>query len=70
MTDGVKLAYARDKTTGRFVHVSQDVGTRELICPDWDELVNNKAGKTPVDLWKVLLIEEDFHRLMFEMEGT
>lgn len=26
--------------------------------------------KTPDDLWKVRLIEEDFHRLMFEMEGT
>lgn len=26
--------------------------------------------KTPEDLWKVRLIEEDFHRLMFEMEGT
>ena len=24
--------------------------------------------KTPDDLWKVRLIEEDFHRLMFEME--
>ena len=26
--------------------------------------------KTIDDLWKVRLIEEDFHRLMFEMEGT
>ena len=26
--------------------------------------------KTPDDLWKVRLIEEDFHRLMFEMERT
>ena len=26
--------------------------------------------KTPNDLWKVRLIEEDFHRLMFEMEGV
>ena len=26
--------------------------------------------KTPDDLWKVRLIEEDFHRLMFEMEGA
>jgi adenine-specific DNA-methyltransferase len=25
--------------------------------------------KTPDDRWKVRLIEEDFHRLMFEMEG-
>ena len=25
--------------------------------------------KTPDDLWKVRLIEEDFHRLMFEMDG-
>jgi adenine-specific DNA-methyltransferase len=25
--------------------------------------------KAPDDLWKVRLIEEDFHRLMFEMEG-
>lgn len=26
--------------------------------------------KTPVDTWKVRLIEEDFHRLMFETEGV
>ena len=26
--------------------------------------------KTPSDLWKVRLIEEDFHRLMFDMEGA
>lgn len=26
--------------------------------------------KTPDDLWKVRLIEEDFHRLMFEMDGV
>ncbi|MGA2976115.1 MAG: DNA methyltransferase [Spirochaetia bacterium] len=26
--------------------------------------------KTPDDIWKVRLIEEDFHRLMFEMEGV
>ena len=26
--------------------------------------------KTPDDLWKVRLIEEDFHRLMFKMEGA
>lgn len=26
--------------------------------------------KTPDDTWKVRLIEEDFHRLMFEMEGA
>ena len=26
--------------------------------------------KTPDNLWKVRLIEEDFHRLMFEMEGA
>jgi len=26
--------------------------------------------KTPDDLWKVRLIEEDFHRLMFQMEGV
>ena len=26
--------------------------------------------KTPDDLWKVRLIEEDFHRLMFEGEGV
>jgi len=26
--------------------------------------------KTPDDLWKVRLIEEDFHRLMFEAEGV
>ena len=25
--------------------------------------------KTSDDLWKVRLIEEDFHRLMFEVEG-
>lgn len=33
--------------------------------------VNNLENlKTPDDLWKVRLIEEDFHRLMFEMEGA
>jgi len=26
--------------------------------------------KTPDDTWKVRLIEGDFHRLMFEMEGA
>ena len=26
--------------------------------------------KAPDDVWKVRLIEEDFHRLMFEMEGA
>ena len=26
--------------------------------------------RTPGDLWKVRLIEEDFHRRMFEMERT
>jgi hypothetical protein len=26
--------------------------------------------KTPDDLWKVRLIEEDFHHLMFDVEGT
>ena len=26
--------------------------------------------KAPDDLWKVRLIEEDFHRLMFETERT
>ncbi len=30
---------------------------------------NLESLKTPNDLWKVRLIEEDFHRLMFEMEG-
>jgi adenine-specific DNA-methyltransferase len=31
---------------------------------------NNLANlRTPDDLWKVRIIEEDFHRLMFEMEG-
>ena len=26
--------------------------------------------KTPDDTWKVRLIEEDFHRLMFDTEGA
>ena len=26
--------------------------------------------KTPDDLWKVRLIEEDFHRLMFDIRGA
>ena len=31
---------------------------------------NNRENlKTPDDRWKVRLIEEDFHRLMFEAEG-
>lgn len=29
---------------------------------------NLEQLKTPDDTWKVRLIEEDFHRLMFEME--
>ena len=32
-----------------------------------NNLENFKASN---DTWKVRLIEEDFHRLMFEMEGS
>ena len=34
-----------------------------------DERNNIKNLKTPDDLWKVRLIEEDFHRLMFDTGG-
>ena len=40
----------------------------DLICVNGGNNLENL--KTPSDLWKVRLIEEDFHRLMFEMEGT
>ncbi len=40
----------------------------DLIYVNGDNNLENL--KTPDDLWKVRLIEEDFHRLMFEMEGT
>ena len=38
-----------------------------IYVNDGNNLENLKA---PADLWKVRLIEEDFHRLMFEMEGA
>jgi len=31
---------------------------------------SRKNLKAPDDTWKVRLIEENFHRLMFEMEGV
>jgi len=36
------------------------------------ELLSNNMEnlKAPDDIWKVRLIEEDFHRLMFEREGV
>ena len=41
---------------------------RKLIGePEQDNLENLK---TPDNTWKVRLIEEDFHRLMFEIEGV
>ena len=40
----------------------------DLICVNGGNNLENL--KTPGDLWKVRLIEEDFHRLMFEMEGA
>ena len=39
----------------------------DLIYVNGDNNLENL--KTPDDLWKVRLIEEDFHRLMFEMEA-
>ena len=39
----------------------------DLIYVNGDNNLENL--KTPDELWKVRLIEEDFHRLMFEMEG-
>lgn len=37
----------------------------------YEDVLNNLENlKTPDDLWKVCLIEEDFHRLMFKMEGA
>ena len=40
----------------------------DLICVNGGNNLENL--KTTDDLWKVRLIEEDFHRLMFEMEGA
>ena len=40
----------------------------DLICVNGGNNLENL--KTLGDLWKVRLIEEDFHRLMFEMEGA
>ena len=40
----------------------------DLIYVNGDNNLENL--KTPDDLWKVRLIEEDFHRLMFETEGV
>ena len=39
----------------------------DLICVNGSNNLENL--KAPNDLWKVRLIEEDFHRLMFEVEG-
>ena len=39
----------------------------DLIYVNGDNNLENL--KTPDDLWKVRLIEEDFHRLMFDMDG-
>lgn len=39
----------------------------DLICVNGDNNLENL--KAPDDTWKVRLIEEDFFRLMFEMEG-
>jgi ABC-type cobalamin transport system ATPase subunit len=33
------------------------------------ETLRRPEGKTLDDLWNVRLIDDDFHRLMFEMEG-
>ena len=40
----------------------------DLIYVNGDNNLENL--KAPDDTWKVRLIEEDFHRLMFEMEGV
>jgi adenine-specific DNA-methyltransferase len=40
----------------------------QLIYVNGDSNLENL--KTPEDTWKVRLIEEDFHRLMFDMEGV
>ena len=40
----------------------------DLIYVNGDNNLENL--KTPDDLWKVRLIEGDFHRLMFDMEGA
>jgi adenine-specific DNA-methyltransferase len=49
----------------------QDYSTKDyesqLIYVNGDNNLENL--KAPDDTWKVRLIEEDFHRLMFEMEG-
>jgi adenine-specific DNA-methyltransferase len=46
-------------------------GRRTLIILIYVNGGNNLENlKTPHDLWKVRLIEEDFHRLMFDTEGA
>jgi adenine-specific DNA-methyltransferase len=40
----------------------------QLICVNGDNNLENL--KAPDDTWKVRLIEEDFHRLMFNMDGV
>ena len=40
----------------------------QLIYVNGDSNLENL--KTPEDTWKVRLIEEDFHRLMFDTEGV
>jgi adenine-specific DNA-methyltransferase len=51
--------------------VKQSYSTKDykfqLIYVNGDSNVENL--KTPDDTWKVRLIEEDFHRLMFDTEG-
>ncbi len=40
----------------------------DLICVNGDNNLENL--KAPDDTWKVRLMEEDFHRLMFDTEGA
>ena len=41
-----------------------------LAADQLSAVASSLEFKTPDDLWKVRLIEEDFHRMMFAMEGA
>ncbi len=45
MNDGVQMAYAREEGTDTYVHISEDVGRRKLVCPECGERVTKRAGQ-------------------------
>ncbi len=56
-----------DRVLLRGVFVGQDFAF-DLIYVNGDNNLENL--KTPDDTWKVRIIEEVFHRLMFDTEGV